>query len=1091
MAASAKKTVNGSKDAGSGAKSASRSEPKVSARDFIEQLQEREAEGREFTPEEVTSALDALAERLEDAERRSTLAITGIDQSVVGLVARLDAAERRSEDAVRRALDAADGLHAVQAGFDERLGRIEAARDTDRTEAKLKNLEDSVSRLTHQVGDLADGEAAHEMIDRAIEAARTHFDRDLSETREGLRRHVEHAIGDVQRDLRGSMQSLANRVQSAEAATNSAIHALQGSVARLEKRAASAGDNSQLMQSVDQRFLRLARELADMISSQRTQVANELQSALLGELEEAGGMQGLLKRVDQRIAESEKRHREALQALEQEVTQLGDGAHASLVGLVSDEITAATADLETRIERTARTAESAKALSEETTRHVEQLTGFADKILDNHDQLKGEIAKQVAETEDRVHARVETTISASGDRLAERAKEAAAAAAASAVEPVQRALTSLGGRLEKLEHAAAHGAPPRPPMAPAGSPFAPPFPGEAGAADGRSAEDQGPFGVAGREPGADAAAPQGAKDDGGAAKSGAQGAAPAASADREAFAKEFSMGAAARVEAVDLLKPLDEEAGAPSPDKSGDQAAPIKPAANPFEARENAVEQTAPAPKKTAGEPFDPFAAAFSDDPKELEKAAFSGTWEGRQRDGGDEGAEGATAAAASQVGSEPIGAAKPPVAERPAQPARPAKPSAPASQPVRPSFDGDDDLSGPVDRRGPQRNKSFLDRAREAASQEVAKPKPAGLLSKLRGKSEGPARMVMIGGALALVSVGAATYLGRSSGDEGGAVQAGTDDPFARDIYASAEPAENGWRQIEDAGDTPTPRATTARLIEDAPQAAPGETLDAAAAKGDPLAVYLTAVEQRAAGRFSQAVEGLSYAANAGLAQAQYDLARAYERGEGVERDLREARSWTQRAAEGGHRGAMHNLAVFFAESAQQSGDYAEAARWFERAARRGMLDSQFNLAILYENGLGVPRSIEDAAFWLGVAGVSGDGQAGAESERLLELLSTGARKSVLDRVAAFRPLPLDPRANGVFIDQPWRPDRTLETAEIRQLQDLLMGAGYDDVELNGQIGPRTEAAIRKLQALAGLKQTGEPSIEVLDAAQTLLARS
>ncbi|KAI9348634.1 Sel1 repeat protein [Obelidium mucronatum] len=52
--------------------------------------------------------------------------------------------------------------------------------------------------------------------------------------------------------------------------------------------------------------------------------------------------------------------------------------------------------------------------------------------------------------------------------------------------------------------------------------------------------------------------------------------------------------------------------------------------------------------------------------------------------------------------------------------------------------------------------------------------------------------------------------------------------------------------------------------------------------------------------------------AADAGLPEAEYNLGVMYERGEGVETDLKEAKSLFERAAEAGLVDAVEKLKVF-----------------------------------------------------------------------------------------------------------------------------------------------------------------------------------
>ncbi len=69
-----------------------------------------------------------------------------------------------------------------------------------------------------------------------------------------------------------------------------------------------------------------------------------------------------------------------------------------------------------------------------------------------------------------------------------------------------------------------------------------------------------------------------------------------------------------------------------------------------------------------------------------------------------------------------------------------------------------------------------------------------------------------------------------------------------------------------------------------------------------------------------------------------------------------------------------------------------------------------------------------------------------------------------------------------GPAIQTPWpRADRALSADERRELQELLMRAGYDTGGVDGRIGPMTVSAIRAYQRAAGLVADGYPSLDLL----------
>jgi localization factor PodJL len=161
------------------------------------------------------------------------------------------------------------------------------------------------------------------------------------------------------------------------------------------------------------------------------------------------------------------------------------------------------------------------------------------------------------------------------------------------------------------------------------------------------------------------------------------------------------------------------------------------------------------------------------------------------------------------------------------------------------------------------------------------------------------------------------------------------------------------------------------------------------------------------------EAAKWLARAADGGEPVAQYRLGTVYERGRGVPADAAKAVHWYQAAANQGNRKAMHNLAVAYAEGSGVKKDFTEASRWFSRAANLGLSDSQFNLAVLYERGLGVPQSPLNAYKWYAIAAAQGDTESKARLQVIATQLSADDRAAAQHAADAFKPSPLDPRAN------------------------------------------------------------------------------
>ena len=203
-------------------------------------------------------------------------------------------------------------------------------------------------------------------------------------------------------------------------------------------------------------------------------------------------------------------------------------------------------------------------------------------------------------------------------------------------------------------------------------------------------------------------------------------------------------------------------------------------------------------------------------------------------------------------------------------------------------------------------------------------------------------------------------------------------------------------------------PGPEEAQASEASPSAAPGA--DAAALH------YASALRFIDAGEMSRGVGELRASANAGFPVAQYRLAKLYERGEGVPRDLSQARNWAERAAHAGNCRAMHDAGVFSARGDGGAVDTAAAFRWFRAAADCGVADSQYNLGILYRQGRGVSADPREALFWFLVAAHNAAHEDVSAFDQALDItaeLPTDDVEAARSRARAFHARSPDPAAN------------------------------------------------------------------------------
>ena len=106
--------------------------------------------------------------------------------------------------------------------------------------------------------------------------------------------------------------------------------------------------------------------------------------------------------------------------------------------------------------------------------------------------------------------------------------------------------------------------------------------------------------------------------------------------------------------------------------------------------------------------------------------------------------------------------------------------------------------------------------------------------------------------------------------------------------------------------------------------------------------------------------------AAEHGHHVAQYYVAWAYEYGQGVVSDEKQALFWYRKSAEKGNRDAKRAIGNFYYYGkAGLTKDYAEAVKWYQIAADDGNRYAQFDLGWAYEYGQGIEKDLHLALQW------------------------------------------------------------------------------------------------------------------------------
>jgi len=119
-----------------------------------------------------------------------------------------------------------------------------------------------------------------------------------------------------------------------------------------------------------------------------------------------------------------------------------------------------------------------------------------------------------------------------------------------------------------------------------------------------------------------------------------------------------------------------------------------------------------------------------------------------------------------------------------------------------------------------------------------------------------------------------------------------------------------------------------------------------------------------------AQSIDSLKKQAKDGVAEAQYELAKAYINGEGIGKDVKQGVEWLQKAAVQEHAPAQDALWVMYRKgfSPYLAKDPKRALEWLRKSADHNYATAEYEIALLYLDGDGetsIPRNPKEAAKW------------------------------------------------------------------------------------------------------------------------------
>lgn len=258
----------------------------------------------------LSASVDAIAARLEASERRSTVAIQGVDQAVTGLVRRLENQDQKTDASGRRIDDIAEELregHKRLRRFEQEVG--------PRTVETFSKVETTLGSLAGRLYDIEERQRS------GVNELRQRMDA------------VEKVAGPgAGTDM---MAAVAARLDAAQATTGEALRGLERAFAGLDQRlrAAETRGGPEASQEAA-RFEKLAETLSRQVETNRTEMMRRLDTA---ETENRmARIEQTVLSIGEQARTAEQRSAQAVEAMGREVLRIAQNLNGRVAAIETD-----------------------------------------------------------------------------------------------------------------------------------------------------------------------------------------------------------------------------------------------------------------------------------------------------------------------------------------------------------------------------------------------------------------------------------------------------------------------------------------------------------------------------------------------------------------------------------------------------------------------------------------------------------------------------------------------------------------------------------------------------------------------------------
>jgi localization factor PodJL len=346
----------------------------------------------------ITQALDRISRRLDANEQRSTLALTGVDHTVLGIAARAEQSEKAAAEALSRVEAGLQELQGIQVGLADRLRQMEEDDAPARTIGALRSLETALSRLAAHVQQSEDKAAvALGALQTQMSSLNDRLTTGLAEARRSSEEEARKAAAAAPRDVQ-------ERVSRLEDEHTQALSTLAEAIGKLRDRVdqANAVDpgatTARLKDLLEKRFQSLAGEVARAMADLRREIPAPTPAPAEPDL---SPIERGLNELHHSMDAAERRHLAAVDALRTEVANANAALEARLLALETMPAPAESDDLRADMEAIATRIESRMEAIE--AREAAALTVVGDQVA----KLSERFETSLAESEQRTASALE------------------------------------------------------------------------------------------------------------------------------------------------------------------------------------------------------------------------------------------------------------------------------------------------------------------------------------------------------------------------------------------------------------------------------------------------------------------------------------------------------------------------------------------------------------------------------------------------------------------------------------------------------------------------------------------------------------